>query len=55
MHSEPKNSGRWLVIGMVALGVALALIGLKYRRFPEGGKPGMQQPATTQTTMPRNQ
>ena len=38
---RPSNNGKWLVVGMLALGVVLALIGLKYRRFPEGTKTGM--------------
>jgi hypothetical protein len=39
--SNRSNNGKWLVVGIVSLGVVLALIGLKYRRFPEGTKTGM--------------
>ena len=37
----PPNNGKWLVLGLLTLGVILALIGLKYRRFPEGTKTGL--------------
>jgi hypothetical protein len=41
------GNGRWLVVGIVALGVVLALVGLKFRRFPENDR-GVVPPATTQ-------
>jgi hypothetical protein len=42
-----KNNGRWIVIGLLALGVILALVGLKYRRHPP-----RENPATTPVTRP---
>jgi hypothetical protein len=41
------GNGKWLVVGIVALGVVLALVGLKFRRFPDGDR-GAVPPATTQ-------
>ena len=41
---NPSNNGKWLVLGILALGIILALVGLKYRRFPEGTRTGL--PAT---------
>ena len=44
-HTAAGN-GKWLVVGILALGVVLALVGLKFRRFPEGER-GVAPPATT--------
>ena len=46
---KEQGNGRWVVIGIVVLGVVLALVGLKFRRFPEGDRPGetAPPPATT--------
>jgi hypothetical protein len=41
------SNGKWLVVGILALGVVLALVGLKFRRFPEG-EGGVRAPAATQ-------
>jgi len=37
MSERKVGSGRGLVIGILMLGVILALVGLKFRRFPEDG------------------
>ena len=37
------GNGKWLVIGLVTLGVVLAAVGVKFRRFPEE----IRGPATT--------
>ena len=50
MKDRKTNSGTWLVIGIVALGVAMAVVGLKYRQFPGGGRPATA-PATTQAAV----
>ena len=48
MKQVQSNNGAWAVIIILALGVVLALVGLKFRRFPEDlGKPPYPQPATT--------
>lgn len=47
MSARPAGNGKWLVVGILALGVVLALVGLKFRRFPEGIR-GVVAPATTQ-------
>jgi hypothetical protein len=47
MSGRTTSNGRWLVVGILAMGVVLALVGLKFRRFPEGERPGTV-PATTQ-------
>jgi len=47
MSAQTAGNGKWLVVGIVALGVVLALVGLKFRRFPEGER-GVRAPATTQ-------
>jgi hypothetical protein len=47
MSARTAGNGKWLVVGIVALGVVLALVGLKFRRFPEGER-GVRAPATTQ-------
>jgi hypothetical protein len=44
------TSGSWLVVGLLSAGVILALVALKYRRFPED-RPEI--PATTRTTTQR--
>jgi hypothetical protein len=46
MSARTAGNGRWLVVGILGLGVVLALVGLKFRRFPEGDRP--LRPATTQ-------
>ena len=47
MKRIKSNSGAWAVIVILALGVVLALVGLKFRRFPENvGRPS-QPPAAT--------
>ncbi len=43
-----QNNGRWLVIALLLLGVILALVGLKFRRFPQRETPATA-PATRQT------
>lgn len=45
------KSGTWLVMVLVALGVAGAIIGVKYRRFPEQWRP-VTQPTSAPTTQP---
>ena len=39
MSDRKTGHGRWLVIGMLVLGVVLALVGLKFRRLPEDDGP----------------
>jgi hypothetical protein len=39
MSDRPAGNGKWLVIGLLALGVVLALVGVKYRQFPESREP----------------
>jgi len=46
-HPQPTNNGKWLVLGLLTLGVVLALIGLKYRRSPEATRPGAPPPPAT--------
>ena len=46
MSGQPAGNGKWLVVGILGLGVVLALVGLKFRRFPEGNR-GVVVPATT--------
>ena len=47
MSGRTAGNGKWLVVGILALGVVLALVGLKFRRFPENDR-GLPAPATTQ-------
>jgi hypothetical protein len=50
MKSPKLQSGSWLVIGLVSVGLLLALIALKFRRFPEdwNKNPAATTPSTTQ-------
>jgi hypothetical protein len=52
MSDRKTDSGRWLVIGILVLGVVLALVGLKFRQLPEedGKSPVPGGPATTRVT-----
>lgn len=43
------KSGTWLVMVLVALGLAGAIVGVKYRRFPEQWRPATR-PATAPAT-----
>ena len=46
-------SGRWLAVGVVGLGVVLALVGVKYRRFEGKPPPGpATKPAVPAVTSP---
>jgi hypothetical protein len=49
MTDRKPNSGRGVVIGILVLGVFLALVGLKFRRFPEDDGKSLTPagPATT--------
>jgi hypothetical protein len=49
MSERKTESGRGLVIGMLVLGVVLALVGLMFRQFPEDGGKSLAPggPATT--------
>jgi hypothetical protein len=44
MKRSNMTSGSWLVVGLVAAGLALAIVALKVRRFPKERNNG---PATT--------
>jgi hypothetical protein len=44
MNDHRTNSGKWIVIAILALGVVAALVGLKFRYMPFGNPPA---PATT--------
>ncbi|MDB5323514.1 MAG: hypothetical protein JWN40_5145 [Phycisphaerales bacterium] len=46
------GSGTWLVIGILALGVALAVVGVTFRRLPDRDRT-VTAPATTQATAGR--
>ena len=48
MSARKAGNGTWLVVGILLLGVVLALVGLKFRRFPEREGPPLTNPATTQ-------
>jgi hypothetical protein len=52
MSERKMSSGTWLVIGILALGVALAVVGVIFRRLPDGGRT-VTAPATTQATAGR--
>ena len=52
MSARTGSNGRWLVVGILGLGVVLALVGLKFRRFPEG-EGGSVAPATTRAAVER--
>jgi hypothetical protein len=56
---RPPGNGRWLVLGLLAAGTALALVGIKFRRLapvsqPAGATtaPALTQPATHSTPAP---
>jgi len=40
------GNGKWLVIGLLALGVVLAAVGVKFRQFPEEGPAPTTVPVT---------
>jgi hypothetical protein len=42
------TSGSWLVVGLLSAGVILALVALKYRRYPAADE-WRESPATTQS------
>ena len=48
MSARNTGNGTWLVVGILLLGVVLALVGLKFRRFPERDGAPPTTPATTQ-------
>jgi hypothetical protein len=52
MSERKMSSGTWLVMGILALGVALAVVGVMFRRCP-GGDRTATPPATTHGTAGR--
>jgi hypothetical protein len=48
-RSPAGNNGKWLVVGVVAVGLVLAAVGLKYRKFDPRPTP---LPAADPTTAP---
>jgi hypothetical protein len=49
MNPPRTINGKWVVLGLLAVGVIAALAGLKFRRFPEDKPPGSTAPPATQT------
>ena len=48
MHETRTINGKWVVIALIALGLAAAVAGLKFRQWP-----GDRTPATTRSTYSR--
>jgi hypothetical protein len=47
MKRLKMTSGSWLVVGLVGVGLVLAVVAMKVRRFPEEWRKGKDTPATT--------
>ena len=57
MKPTKLQTGSWLVIALVSLGLILALIGLKFRRFPhewQNDRDIQPKPTTSPASKPRH-
>jgi hypothetical protein len=47
MKQLKLTSGSWVVVGLVGVGLVLAVVAMKVRRFPDEWRRGKNSPATT--------